>query len=353
MREPFCPPPRDCPARRLPGGFELGVENFAVEEVPAYAPSGDGEHVFAWVQKRGLSTMYLVDRLASALGCSPRDIGYAGLKDRHATTRQWLSFQGLEDPDRLRDIEIEGFDVLSISRHDNKLKTGHLRGNRFRIELPCAAGCVEDVRQNLGDLERVGVPNYFGAQRFGSGGRNLDKGLRLLKGNPRRAARRVRKPLLRLLLSSVQSEVFNRVLAARRESVDRLEDGDVAWLHHNGASFLVTDARTEQVRCQRFELSPSGPLPGPKCLAAAGAQGELEAAVLRELEIDPDWFGKYSTNPGERRPLRTRLREPRVTEIDAGVRIEFELDRGAFATTVLRQLVAEPPWIESAGDVGE
>lgn len=318
-----------------------------VEEIPAYTPSGEGEHLFVFVEKRGVSTMRAAERLAEMAGCAPRDVGYAGLKDRHATTRQWFSLPvgggELTPLDPLGDDLV----VLEAARHGNKLKLGHLRGNRFEIDLPCAEGAVEDVRSNLTELARAGVPNYFGAQRFGSEGRNLEKGLAILRGNPARAKRRLRKPLLRLLLSSVQSEVFNRVLAARIESIDRVESGDIAFLHANGACFLVDDALEARPRCAKFEISPTGPLPGPKTMTAAGEQAALEARVLEQLEIEPEQFRAFPSNHGERRPLRTRLTKPSVEHDGARLRIGFELDRGSFATTVLGELFEEAPWIEA------
>ncbi|MCA8943971.1 MAG: tRNA pseudouridine(13) synthase TruD [Planctomycetes bacterium] len=330
----------------MPGAYSLGVDTFTVDELPAYVPSGSGEHGYARIEKRGLSTMHLVDRMAAELGCPAREIGYAGLKDRHATTRQWFSFPSTVDLDAIERLAIEGVDVLEVGRHGNKLKLGHLRGNRFTVDVVCDVDLIDDARTNLEDLAVRGVPNYFGPQRFGSGGRNLEKGLRILLGNPARARRRMRKPLLRLLLSSVQSEAFNRVLAARVDDCDEVRAGDVAYLHANGACFLVEDALRERVRCSRFEISPSGPLPGPKCLEAAGAQRDLEASVLAELGIEPAAFRPFASNPGERRPLRARLTEPLAEPVAGGVRLGFTLNRGSFATTVLAELFDDPPWVE-------
>lgn len=360
---PSTPPRRGGPAPRLPGGYDLTVESFRVEEIPSYAPSGAGEHTLVCIEKRGMSTLHCGNRLASLLDIAPREVGYAGLKDRHATTVQWFSVP-LSDPAAIRaaldpafDPEAyETFRVLDAQQHQNKLKLGHLRGNRFTIDLrpDLPAGATRDpaeadaLRTNLEDLAARGVPNFVGAQRFGSGGRNLDKGLRALRGNPRRAIRKYRKPLLRLLLSSVQSEVFNRVLAARLDTTDRLLAGDIAWRHNNGACFAVEDPDAEQSRCADLEISPTGPLPGPACLRPAddSPQAKIERDALAALELESDAFAKYKTNPGERRPLRTRLRDPLVEVTPGGgLRVAFELDRGSYATTVLRELVEDPPWI--------
>ena len=152
--------------------------------------------------------------------------------------------------------------------------------------------------------------------------------------------------LLSLVVSAVQSEVFNRVLIERRDAIGRLRAGDVAWLHRNGACFLVEDAAAEQARCDAFEISPSGPLPGPKMLRAVGEVGEIEEAALRAIDLDFEIFGKmpYGTHDGARRPLRVPVGEPRLEVEEGGLRVSFELPRGAYATTVLRELLEECPW---------
>ena len=299
-----------------------------------------------WVEKRGIATMPAVERLAQALGRHPREFGYAGLKDAHAVTRQWISIEHADEAE-LRGLSVPGVSVLSLTRHGNKLKLGHLRGNRFDLLLrDVEPGAAARLRDNLADLAQRGAPNYFGEQRFGKRGANLEKGLRILYGNPRKAARRIPKRLLRLLISAVQSEVFNRVLARRIASIDRLLDGDVAFLHANGACFSVEDAAQEQARCDRFEISPSGPLPGPKLLRAQAEPGAIEAAVLAELGVDCEIFGRvpHGTNPGARRPLRIPVADPGVVPEETGLRVTFQLGKGCFATSVLRELLRDAPW---------
>ena len=328
------------PARcRLP----LSVETFEVEEVPRYTASGEGDHTYAWIEKRDLTTFACVKRIADALEVDARSIGYAGLKDRHAITRQWLSIEHV-DPERVQALEIEGLRVLEVSRHHNKLKLGHLDSNRFAVRIACEEPERPRLEAALRQLETRGVPNFFGAQRFGSEGRNLAKGLRILTGKAGR--RRIEKPLFRILLSSVQSEVFNRVLARRLGEPDRYGQyyqagvGDVAWLHANGACFAVDDAASALQRSRAFEISPSGPMPGPKCLTPTGPQRELESEVLAELGVEPASFAPFRTHPGERRSLRMRLRNPSVEAAGAdAVIVRFQLDRGAFATTVLGELI--------------
>ncbi|MBK8978111.1 MAG: tRNA pseudouridine(13) synthase TruD [Planctomycetes bacterium] len=348
------------PREPVPGRYKLAAADFVVDELPLYPPAGTGGHVWAHIEKRGRSTPQAIDAIATALGLRARDVGYAGLKDAQAVTRQWLSLGEIAE-ERVRALELPGISVLEVSRHDNKLKVGHLAGNRFDIVVRGAAPeSLDAVRENLAWLARFGVANWFGEQRFGSGGRNLAKGLRILFDDPRRASRGMSKRLVRLLVSAVQSEVFNHVLAERIDDYCEAIVGDVAWLHRNGACFLVEDEVDARVRCERFEISPTGPLPGPKMLRAGGDQGELEAMVLEALELDLDVFGNApgGGNEGARRPLRVRLQEPSVEVVpasgddprSAGLRLRFSLERGAYATSVLRELLCDPPWFAARED---
>lgn len=340
---------RGGPAAPIDARYKADPDDFFVEEVPLYEPAGAGEHVWIWIEKRGIATFRAVEMLAAALGRRQKEIGFAGLKDAAAVTRQWLSLQDADE------VALAAFDarpelrVLQVTRHANKIKLGHLRGNRFRIELRGAR--VEDVgavRSNLDHMARHGVPNFFGEQRFGKRGANLDKGMWILQGNPRRAARTMPRRLLGLVVSALQSEAFNRVLNRRLPDVERMQVGDVAWLHRNGACFVVEHAAAEQIRCDAFDLSPSGPLPGPRLLAASGEPGAMENAVFAEIGIEPQMFAKmpHGTHLGARRPLRVPVREPSVEPSAAGIRIGFELPAGSYATAVLRELLLDAPWFE-------
>jgi tRNA pseudouridine13 synthase len=345
-RKPTPPVPRVLPAARVPGRYKVAPEDFVVVEEEAYAPSGEGDHVWLRVRKRGRSTLQVVAELARALGRAEREFGFAGMKDAFAVTEQWISLEHA-DVAKVRALALEGIDVVDVTRHANKLRPGHLRGNRFAIVLRGAgAEHVAALSTNLAELQRTGVPNYFGEQRFGKRGANLDKGLELLHGDLRHAARRIPKKLLTLLLAAVQSEVFNQVLVRRLDRMSKLLPGDVAFLHKNGAAFVVEDATREQPRCDAFELSPSGPMPGPKCLAARGEPGAIEAAVLAEMDLDPALFGNspHGSNEGERRPLRMQVRDVEVEPVADGVRLRFALPRGGYATSVLRELLVDPPW---------
>lgn len=336
----------------MPGRFRQSAEDFVVDEVPLRTPRGRGRQWLVRIEKRGIATFAAIEAIARHVGIPTQQCGYAGLKDRHAVARQWISIPAERDnEERLRSFEHEAIEVLEVAQHDQKLRLGNLRGNRFslRVELDEAGDeATRAVRRNLDWLARHGVPNWFGEQRFGSGGRNLKKGLDLIAKGRSSKIKRMPKRLAKLIVASVQSEVFHHVLTERIEDFDRLEGGDLAWLHHNGAVFAVEDPRQEQVRADAFEISPTGPLPGPKMLRATGEQGQLEQDVFDALELQPEDFAELPVwaAPGARRPLRTRLTDPVCESAEGGLRLEFTLERGAFATTVLRQLLADQPWFD-------
>ena len=231
-------------------------EDFEVDEVPLYAPSGEGSHTFVRIEKRMLTTEQAASALARAAGVRPRDVGYAGRKDRIALTRQWLSVPGL-DPEAALRIEDRGLRVLEAARHGHKLRTGHLRANRFALyvrDVPPdqAAAAAERL---LGFCEK-GMPNYFGPPRFGRRGDNTNKGRAILAGERARDKREAR-----FLLSALQAAVFNAALTARNLPVDVLELGDVAQLRESGGLFLVEDLASEAPRAEQFEISATGPAP--------------------------------------------------------------------------------------------
>ncbi len=378
-------------------------EDFLVEEIPLYRPSGQGTHVYVLMEKRGLTTPAAIRELARELRRNPRDFGYAGLKDAHGVTRQMVSIEHVE-PERVASLRFSRIRILSLDRHTNKIKLGHLSGNRFDLRIRDTIQAPLEVARAIVDrLASRGVPNYFGPQRFGTRGDNAEVGravicgeygraIDIMLGKPtdidRGAARKARelfeagdaagaaqawsgkfpqqarlcrefekfdgdaaktwrsvdRSLRTFYLSAVQSDLFNRVVARRVDSLDSLMVGDVAWKHINGACFDVDDAAAEQPRCDSFEISPSGPLFGRKMKVAGGVPGEIETAVLDAsgltMEALRPWSGKGLT--GARRPLRVPLGDSivGVAEDEHGsfVRMSFQLPPGSYATAVTREL---------------
>ena len=315
------------------GVLRAEVADFRVEEVPAYLPSGEGEHLYLHLEKSGHTTAHVLRELAAQLGVRERDLGAAGLKDRHAVTTQWLSLPA-RFGDRLGQFSLEGVRILETARHGNKLGLGHLQGNRFRVRVRGAPGGAAQAQATLDLLAGSGVPNYFGPQRFGLGGLNAEEGLRVLRSESRLRDPRVR----RFLTSSVQSAVFNAFVDLRLgEGIfDGLLRGDMAKKHDTGGVFEVEDAEAESPRAARGEVSATGTLFGRKVKPLSGPAGELEARALARFGLSPEVF---SGRRGDRRLTRVYPGDLELRPEDDGYTVAFTLPRGSFATSVLRELM--------------
>jgi tRNA pseudouridine13 synthase len=264
------------------GRIRAFPEDFEVQEQPLYLPCGEGEHLYVTVTKRGLSTPDLVRRLSSALGIKALAIGVAGLKDARAVTTQMVSLQGVA-PDRLSRLQLDDqlLKVEVLGRHRNRLRTGHHAGNHFRVVVRDVADhATESAPAVLKALVRRGVPNYFGPQRQGKAGDNYLTGAALLT-HPERRNRMSRAKRI-WYLNTYQSYLFNRIVAMRIDSIDRVFVGDWAMKSENGACFLVEDAEREQRRAERFEISPTGILFGSRVSWAEGEPGRIEEAVIAQ-----------------------------------------------------------------------
>lgn len=326
-------------ARPLRGRLREKVADFLVDELPATVPEGHGEHVWLLIQKTGQNTGFVADCLARHAGVPALSVSYAGRKDRHAVTTQWFSVHlpGREDPDWTSELG-PGISVLQAVRHTRKLKIGHLLGNRFRIRVRDVQGSHADAEALLARLSAEGIPDYFGAQRFGFD--NLAQARAWFTGGraPRKRDQRS------LLLSAARAELFNRVLRARvlDGSWNRLEVGDMANLDGRGSVFLVTaeDAGDPSLaeRCARGELHPTGPLWGKGGPGTRDRIGELELTLA---QADPELSEGLERAGVEaaRRPLRLFPEALQAEWIDHNtLELAFTLGPGAYATTVLAAL---------------
>jgi tRNA pseudouridine13 synthase len=334
-RQPFTPP-FSTPSSLAVGGRLGGEpEHFIVDELPLYEPSGEGAHLYVRVRKRSLTTAQVARMLSKASGVRDREIGYAGLKDKNAVTTQWFSFPNLDAAAAEGWQLPEGLEVIETSRHNNKLRTGHLWGNRFRITL------LEVERPELGaaivsTLTSTGLPNYFGKQRFGIAGDNLDQAFEWLASG-RRAKSRF---LAKLYPSVIQSELFNRYLAFRTDAgLDRLIQGEVVRLEGSGKMFEVEDPAAEHERLVTHDIHLTGPIVGPKMKAATGPALELERAAAAEVGLDAALSERlFSKAPGTRRDLIAYATGLTFESPEPGTAVlDFSLPSGAYAT----QLVAE------------
>lgn len=296
--------------------LKLLNEDFIVTELPLQLPSGEGEHIWLDIEKNGANTAFVAQQLADAAGVQERDVGYAGLKDRYAITRQWFSIylpKG-ETPDLTR-LQHPEFKVLSQSRHVKKLRRGDLQGNRFRIVLRDVTGDRGAIEASLKAVASHGVPNYFGAQRFGHDGGNVEQGRSMLAREIR-----VRNPKKKgIYLSAVRSFVFNEVLARR------IEQG--LW-----GKTLLGDVMDEAGR-------PTGPLWGRGRVIATDQAQALENAVAERHATLCDGM-EHAGLDQERRALVASPADmswewPQADQLV----LTFSLSAGSYATAVLNEIL--------------
>jgi tRNA pseudouridine13 synthase len=314
-------------------------DDFRVEEIPLYEPSGAGEHLHLTVEKTGRTTQEVAREIGKALGVRERDVGTAGLKDKRGVTVQRMSFATQIAPEEALKLAGTGFRVLAAARHGNKLRTGHLRGNRFRVVVRGVAPLgVEKARAVCARLRTLGAANLFGAQRFGKYGDNAELGRAIL-----RREKVVRDRFLRrMALSAVQSEVFNACLAARiRDGLfSTAIAGDVLRKRETGGLFVCADPAADAPRVAAGEVDPAGPLPGHSLFAAQGEALKRELAILDEARLDPASFAVGGGEmEGARRPYRIPVDELRVDGESETVVLSFALPRGSYAASVLREVM--------------
>lgn len=362
------------PASALELSFRTRPEDFVVEELPAFAPSGEGQHAWVWIEKLGRTTPEVGQRLAQFCGVDPRGVGHAGLKDRHARARQALTLDGA-DPERLRGFAEPGLVVLETGRTRAKLRPGQLRGNRFELCLRGldAEGAAE-LERRLAQASQGGFANRFGPQRLGPGGRHGELALAWLRGDlelaldwllarplpqefgalrearelaaagefraaaerfPREYAAEARAararaadparpqaalmslpaPQRRLLLEAGQALLFNAWLERRGPDLSQLLLGDVCQRSGSRGPFVALDLVREQPRSAAFEISAAGPLFGAELFPAQAAALELERALLADHGLDGESFAREpgARLPGDRRPCRLRPASARLS----------------------------------------
>jgi tRNA pseudouridine13 synthase len=328
--------PYACGTPPLAARLRASPEDFQVEEILGYDADGVGEHVLLWVEKRGANTAWVARELAKFAGVPQVAVGYAGMKDRHAVTRQTFSVQlaGKPDPDwsTFPHAEVK---VLAATRHSRKLKRGALRGNRFVLVLREVEGDRAAAEQVLQQIAVRGVPNYYGEQRFGREGGNVEQARAMFGG------RRVERDKRSFLLSAARSHIFNNVLAARveRDAWDKPLDGEI-WSLAGSRSWFGPEPFTDVLaeRLVRADIHPSGPLWGqgePPTQAEAGALEREIGAANSDLAAGL----AAARMDQERRPLRLLPKDLKWRWLDdASLELSFELPAGAYATVVVREL---------------
>ncbi len=330
-------PPRAHGAPLPAATLKATPEDFHVEEQLSFEPSGTGPHWLLRVEKRSANTRWVAAEIARVAGAPARDVGYAGLKDRHAVAVQWFSVPNLgTDAEFWNKVRTPEFKVLEARANMRKLRVGALSGNRFRIRLRDVTWSREQLDLKLDALRAHGAPNYFGPQRFGRDGYNLDRVANWVQGGVAPAGRSERG----FALSAARSLMFNAVLARRVEAGDwsQLLPGDLASLDGSGSHFPVTAVDDELLRrLSVFDIHPSGPLWGRGQPASQGQSLQHELEVSREFATVAGLLADEGLSQ-ERRALRCAIRELSAQRDASTMMLSFSLGRGQFATAVLREI---------------
>jgi len=311
--------------------------DYIVEEISRVEPEGEGTHMWLWVEKQSANTDWVAKELARVTDSVPRDVGYAGLKDRHAITRQWFSVPySSTTRENLENAEIEGVKILESRQHTRKLKRGILGGNRFHLKVRQFEGDEALTASRLQQIQKTGVPNYFGPQRFGHGGLNVERGVKALQ-------KRARLPRNKksIYLSAIRSFLFNHVLAERvsRDVWNRMIDGDLAMLDGTQSIFPCESPDQDiEDRVNRLDIHPTGPMPGDGGTQPTGLAAEIEQGVLDKW---PQLKALLSAQrvQSSRRSLRLCPSELDWSFNNGELELVFVLPPGTYATTVLREVL--------------
>ena len=333
--------------------FNSSARDFTVEEIPLYAFTGEGEHLVLQVRKKDMTTWEMLDAISNHVGIRRRDMGYAGLKDKHAMTIQYISVMAIYE-EKLKAFRHDKIKILSQTRHNNKIRVGHLKGNRFKIRLKKVLGIQKDKLDSvLKWIKANGVPNYFGDQRFGTDGNNWEQGKKLCEGTLKMRDRKTRE----FLMGSYQSYLFNNWLVKRMElnlllekfseteteqvmglkegalkgtkaqsNFFKLVEGDVMMHYPYGRLFNVEDLESEAKRFGEKDIAPAGLLSGKKTQLSEGTAGIIEADFVDDLGLN-----------GARRYAWIQVTEISKTYVEekAHYELSFVLPKGCYATNVL------------------
>jgi tRNA pseudouridine13 synthase len=321
----------------LRGAIRGKTEHFQVTEIIKHEPCGSGEHVYLYVEKQDTNTDWVAEQLARYCGVAKRDVSFAGMKDRRAVTKQWFSVYLVNKPEPdWREFNSGQIKILIATRHQRKLRRGALSGNQFGITVTSLDGKTGEFNQTLDNIKNFGVPNYFGEQRFGRDGKNIECALAMFSG------RRVKRNQRSIYLSAARSYVFNEILSQRIQSNtwQQVVQGDVLMLSGTNSVFVAESGQLEELQRRHdiYDLDVTGPLAGDGELMTAGEVALQEQAVFEQYPALVKGL-KEARLEQARRPLRVVPGDMQWELAEDGLILKFFLPAGSYATSVLRELV--------------
>ncbi len=320
--------------------FKAKPEDFIVEEVLPFEPSGNGEHLLLFTEKQNQNTYWIAKKIAAICQLHKSKVSFAGLKDRYGITKQWFSIHlpGKPDDDKIISScnKIEGARIIKAVRHQKKLQTGTLLGNRFTIILKNYSGDKKETEQRLNTIKSVGVPNYFGYQRFGISGNNIAQALKMFDGqlSPGRETRSI-------LLSAARSFIFNAVVGERIKlnTWNHWQPGDIVTFPDNQSVIFPENQDNNVVsRCNKSELLLTAPMWGKGQLRSDNSIKELEYAVANQYPELTKGLEDYQLKQ-QRRAMQLLVKELSWNWGDNSLSLTFFLTRGAYATSVLKEII--------------
>ena len=320
------------------GNIRTVPADFIVKETLAFEPSGSGEHIFLQIEKTGENTEYVARQLARFANVRQRDIGYAGMKDRHAITTQWYSvWLPKGDEPIWANFSAEGVKVLCVTRHARKLKRGALAHNQFELTIRQWQGDIDSTIAQLTSIKRHGIANYFGTQRFGHQGQNIMKALAMFNGE------KVPREQRSIYLSAARSFLFNCILARRINDNNWATglNGDVFMLDGSRSGFACEEIDDIiRTRLDNNELHPTGALYGEGDLRACADAQKCEQSVLDEYESLTRGLIAFGLET-DRRALRVNVQDLtwQLSDENTTLLLKFSLPAGSYATAVLREIM--------------
>ena len=324
------------------GKIRKTPDSFIVEEIPLYEPLDIGKHLYINITKENLTTRQVQEKIANIFNISVKNVGFSGMKDKNARTTQTFSISEYDNIEKAKEL-IESNLAVKVNWlrfHKNKLRIGHLLGNKFKIlisDLEISNDeALERTKKIIEEIKKNGLPNFFGPQRFGSNGNNIQKGLQIIQGKFNINNRWMKK----ILISSYQSYLCNKYLSYRLERglFNKILKGDIAKKYDTGGLFEVEDQEKEQKRYENHEISFTAPIYGYKMWETTEFARELELKILSDFDMTLEKF-RLAKIKGTRRLGRLLIRDLSVETKKDGILLLFSLPKGAFATTFLREIM--------------
>ena len=315
-------------------------EDFKVTEINSIELSGIGEHLWLYIQKTNCNTDWVANQLANICQVPRRQVGYAGLKDRHAITQQWFSVQlaKITDSDTINKALPQDVIILASSVHNKKIKIGQLEANQFEIIIRDIDGDRSHIDNNIQIIKTQGVPNYFGPQRFGNDMGNIQKAQDWFSGHYKVKSRNLKS----LLISTARSHIFNSIVANRikNKTWNTPINGDIFQLDKSHSWFHEHDAEAEEIskRLNEFDIHITAAMPGEDCVQSTGDCAKLESFIINKFPLYQQGFVKFRLKQ-DRRAMRINPIDLNYEWKNNSLKLSFKLLSGAYATGILREII--------------